>query len=318
MGRYLIRRLLMSIPLLLGISLILFLVIHLAPGGPMAIYAFDPDIDPEHLARIEERLGLNDPLHIQYLKWLRGVVTGEWGYSYRDQRPVTEVVLERFPNTVQLTLTSFIIAIGIAFPVGILTATRVGASGIRYIISALTLVLVSLPTFWLGLMAILLFAEKLRLIPTGGMYTIGAPFSWVDRLHHLLPPAVVLATPRVASWMRFTHSGMVEVMQEDYIRTARAKGLAERTVVYRHALRNVMITLVTLLGLSLPALFSGALITEVIFSWPGNGRLLVDSMVRRDYPVMMGNFMIIALFVVGGNLLADITYGYLDPRIRYG
>jgi len=305
------------IPLLLGISLIGFLAIHLAPGGPLAIYAASRVVNAEQLAHLEEMLGLNDPLHIQYVKWLRGVIVGQWGYSYsRGGRPVTEVVLERLPNTIQLTLTSLIIAIGIAVPVGIFTATRAG-SAVRYVTNALTMTAVSMPTFWLGLMVILLLAERLRLIPSGGMYTIGAPFSLLDRLHHLAAPALVLATPRVAQWMRFTHSGMVEVMREDYIRTARAKGLTERMVLYRHALKNVMITLVALLGLSLPTLFSGAVVTEPVFSWPGNGRLLVEALIRRDYPVVMGSFMIIALLVVVGNLLADLTYGFLDPRIKY-
>lgn len=316
MGRYLIQRLLTSIPLLLGISVILFGLIHLAPGGPMAAYAFVPELEVEQLEAIKESLGLNDPLHIQYLKWLRGVVTGQWGYSYADGRAVTQVILERLPNTIQLTLASFLIAIGIGVPVGVFTATRAGR-GARYAANFFTMAAVSMPTFWVGLMVILFFAGTLRLIPSGGMYTIGTPFSIGDRLRHLVAPATVLATARLASFARYTHSSMVEVMLEDYIRTARAKGLAEKVVVYRHALKNVMITLVTLLGLSLPALFSGALITEAVFAWPGNGRLLVSSLVRRDYPLVMGNFMLIALLVVAGNLLADLAYGFLDPRIRY-
>lgn len=174
-----------------------------------------------------------------------------------------------------------------------------------------------MPTFWVGLMVILVFAGELRLIPSGGMKSIGEPFSIADRLRHLIAPAIVLATARLASFSRYTHSSMVEVMLEDYIRVARAKGLSERVVVLRHGLRNVMITLVTLMGLLLPALFAGALITEAVFSWPGNGRLLVDSLVRRDYPLVMGNFMVIALLVVMGNFLADLAYGILDPRIRY-
>ena len=316
MGQYLIRRLLTSIPLLLGISVLGFVILHLAPGGPMAVYAFAPNVDVKQLERIEEMFGLKEPLHIQYLKWLRGLISGQWGYSYRDGRPVTVVILERVPNTIQLTLASFVIALCVAIPAGILTATRAG-SIIRYATNALAMTAVSIPTFWLGLMVILFFAGRLRLVPSGGMYTIGAPFSLLDRLRHLIAPALVLATPRIAEWLRFTHSSMVEVMLEDYIRTARAKGLRARVILYRHALRNVMIVLVTLLGLSLPSLVSGALITEVVFSWPGNGRLLVESMLRRDYPVVMGNLMIIALLVVVGNLFADVAYGFLDPRVRY-
>jgi peptide/nickel transport system permease protein len=310
------RRLLMSVLVLFGISVVAFLMIHLAPGGPTAIYVVSPNIDARQLERIEELFGLNDPLHIQYVKWLGGVLTGEWGFSYRDGRPVMDVILERVPNTVQLTLASLIVAIGVGVPVGIFTAARAGTVA-RWVANVLTMTAISMPTFWMGLMVILLFSERLGLIPSGGMFTIGAEFSLADRLRHLVAPALVLGTPSVAIWWRYTHSGMVEVMLEDYIRTARAKGLAERVVTYRHALRNVLITLVTLAGLSLPNLFSGALVTEAVFSWPGNGRLLVESLVRRDYPVVMGNFMVIALLVVLGNLLADLSYALVDPRVRF-
>ncbi len=316
MGRYLVQRLITSIPLLLGISLILFGLIHLAPGGPMAAYAFVPNLTQDQVEAIKDSLGLNDPLYVQYLKWLQGVLTGDWGYSYTDGRPVAEIIFERLPNTLQLTGASFIIAIGIGIPIGIFTATRAGKT-VRYGVNFVTMGAVSMPTFWVGLMVILIFAGELRLIPSGGMKSIGEPFSITDRLRHLIAPAIVLATARLASFSRYTHSSMVEVMLEDFIRTARAKGLSERVVVFRHGLRNVMITLVTLMGLLLPALFSGALITEAIFAWPGNGRLLVDSLVRRDYLLVMVNFRVIALLVVMGNFLADLAYGILDPRIRY-
>jgi peptide/nickel transport system permease protein len=268
------------------------------------------------LEHIEEMLGLREPLHIQYLKWVKGVITGEWGFSYRDGRPATRVILERLPNTIELTLAAFLIAMALGIPIGVFTAGRAGTVA-RYVANVLTMTAISTPTFWSGLMVILLFAGRLRLIPSGGMYTIGAPFSLLDRLRYLIAPALVLGAPNVATWWRYTHSGMVEALLEDYIRTARAKGLSERVVLYRHALRNAMITLVTLAGLSLPNLFSGALVTEAVFSWPGNGRLLVESLVVRDYPVVMGSFMVIALLVVSGNLLADLAYGYLDPRVRY-
>lgn len=317
MGRFLIRRLLTSIPLLLSISIIAFTILHLAPGGPLAIYATTtPNITPEQLAQMEEELGLRDPLHIQYIKWLQGAATGHWGFSFVDGRPASSVVLERLPNTIQLTLASLLLAMALGVPIGIFTATRPNRL-VRYVTQVLTMFAVSMPTFWLGLMVILLFSETLGLLPSGGMSTIGAPFSISDRLLHLVAPAVVLATPRLAEWVRYTHSSMVEVMQEDYIRTARAKGLAEQIVRNRHALKNVAIVLVTLLGLSVPVLFSGALVTEAVFAWPGNGRLLVDSLIRRDYPVVMGSFMIIAVLVVVGNLLADLAYGWLDPRVRY-
>jgi peptide/nickel transport system permease protein len=219
------------------------------------------------------------------------------------------------PNTVTLTFSSMVVAIGVGVPVGIFTAARAGTIS-RWIANMLTMIAVSMPTFWTGLMVILLFSERLGLIPSGGMFTVGADFSIADRLKHLIAPALILGTPSIATWWRYTHSGMVEVMLEDYVRTARAKGLSERVITYGHALKNVLITLVTLAGLEMPRLFSGALVTEAVFAWPGNGRLLVESLIRRDYPVVMGNFMVIALLVVVGNLLADIAYGFVDPRVR--
>ena len=316
MRAFLVRRLLLTVLVLFGISIIAFSMIHLSPGGPTAIYTMSPNFDARQLERIEELLGLNDPLHVQYVKWRRGVLTGEWGFSYRDGRPVMDVILERVPNTVELTMASMNVAIGLGVPLRNFTAARAGTFA-RWIANMLTMTAISMPTFWLGLMVILLFSERLGLIPSGGMFTRGAEFSLWDRLHHLLAPALVLGTPSVATWWRYTHSGMVEVMMEDYVRTARAKGLSERIVTYRHALKNVLITLVTLAGLSLPNLFSGALVTEAVFAWPGNGRLLVEALVRRDYPVVMGNFMIIALLVVVGNLLADLSYALVDPRVRF-
>ncbi len=317
MSKYLVRRLAMSIPLLLGISIIAFSVIHLAPGGPTAVFAAStPNITPEQLSQMEEQLGLKQPFYIQYVKWLAGALRGQWGFSYVDGRPAIRVIAERLPNTLQLTVAALLIAMALGIPIGIFTATR-SSRLVRYVVQVLAMAAVSMPTFWLGLMVILVFSEGLGLLPSGGMYTIGAPFSLADRLRHLAAPAVVLAMPRLAEWVRYTHSSMVEVMQEDYVRTARAKGLAEGIVRYRHAFRNVLMILATLLGLSMPVLFSGALVTEAVFSWPGNGRLLVDSLVRRDYPVVMGSFMMIALVVVASNLLADLAYGLLDPRVRY-
>jgi peptide/nickel transport system permease protein len=312
---YLTRRLLMGVLVLFGLSIIAFTMMHLAPGGPTAVYAVCPNFDARQLERIEELLGLNEPAVVQYVKWLRGVLIGEWGVSYRDGRPVTQVIFERVPNTVTLTFSSMVVAIGVGVPVGIFTAARAGTIS-RWIANMLTMIAVSMPTFWTGLMVILLFSERLGLIPSGGMFTVGADFSIADRLRHLIAPALILGTPSIATWWRYTHSGMVEVMLEDYVRTARAKGLSERVITYGHALKNVLITLVTLAGLEMPRLFSGALVTEAVFAWPGNGRLLVESLIRRDYPVVMGNFMVIALLVVVGNLLADIAYGFVDPRVR--
>lgn len=313
MGRYILRRLLGAIPLLLGISILLFALIHLPPGGPADIYAGSPTASAADLARINENLGLNDPLPVQYLKWLRGILTGDWGVSYRDGRPVTTAILERLPATLQLMVTSLVIALVLAVPIGIYTATRATRLP-RYVINVLTMLGISVPTFWTGLMVIMFFAGRLGWIPSGGR---GRPGDLLDQAHHLLAPALVLALVSMAGFARYIHSSMLEVMNEDYIRTARAKGLPFRVVVWRHAFRNASIPVITLLGLEIPRLFSGALVTEVVFSWPGIGRLITESILGRNYPVLMGAFMLSAFLAVIGNLIADICYGLVNPQIRY-
>jgi peptide/nickel transport system permease protein len=314
MGRFIVRRLLTAIPLLLGISLVLFTLIHLAPGGPSDIYADNPTVRAQDLAQMEDNLGLNDPLPVQYVKWLRGMVVGDWGNSYKDGRAVTAALGERLPATLELMGASALFAIICAIPIGIFTATR-ARSWSRYVVNTITMLGISIPTFWTGMMVILLFAVRLDWLPTGGRG--GEDWAVVDRLRHLIGPAVVLGAVSVASWARYIHSSMIEVMQADYIRTARAKGLVERSVVLRHAFRNASIPFITLLGLQLPQLFSGALVTEVIFSWPGLGRLITESITGRNYPVLMGAFMLSSLMVVLGSLIADILYSLVNPQIRY-
>lgn len=311
MARYVLRRLILAIPLLFGISIVLFALVHLPPGGPADIYAGAPGVTAEDLARIQENLGLNEPLPVQYLKWLRGTLSGDWGRSYKDGRPVTQAILERLPATLELMVASSVIAIVLAIPIGLYTATR-RRSASRYVVNAFTMLGISVPTFWTGLMVILIFAGQLGWIPTGGRGTDGL----VDRLHHLIAPALVLASVNVAGWARYIHSSMIEVMQADYIRTARAKGLRERVVVLNHGFRNASIPVITLLGLEIPKLVSGALVTEVVFSWPGLGRLITESILGRNFPVLMGAFMLAAILVVLGNLLADLLYGAVNPQIR--
>jgi len=312
-GAYIVRRLLGAIPLLLGISIILFLLIHLPPGGPADIYAGSPTVSAADLAQMQENLGLNDPLPVQYAKWLGGMLTGNWGNSYKDGRPVTQAVLERLPATLQLMGASLFIAIVLAVPIGLYTSTRATRFP-RYLVNVLTMLGISVPTFWTGLMAILFFGGRLGWIPTGGRGQAGEP---LDQLHHLITPALVLALVSTAGFARYIHSSMIEVMQADYVRTARAKGIRARGVVLRHAFRNASIPVITLLGLEVPRLFSGALVTEVIFSWPGIGRLITESVLGRNYPVLMGTFMLSAVMVIIGNLLADIGYGLANPQIRY-
>jgi peptide/nickel transport system permease protein len=316
MGRFLVRRLLQAVPTLLAVSVVIFAIIHLAPGGPMAIYATNPNVDQAELERIEERLGLNDPLPVQYVKWLAGMATGNWGISYKFGRDVKGVLGERLWNSVQLVAASLIIALVFSIPFGIFSALNRNR-GVQYVSNAIAMLGVSIPTFWLGMVVLLLFSVKTRIIPTGGMMTIGLEgFHPWDRLRHLIPPAAVLATLYIAGWSRYVRSSMLEVICQDYIRTARAKGLKERVVTNRHALKNALLPLITLVGLQAGRLIGGAMITEVVFAWPGMGRLLAESLSGRDYPVLMASFMLMSMLVIVGNLAADVGYGMVDPRIR--
>mgnify|MGYP005840399001 CR=1 FL=1 len=313
--RYIARRLLQMIPTLLTISVVIFAIIHLAPGGPMAIYAASPNVSPQDLEAIEIRLGLRDPLPIQYTKWLRGMLVGDWGLSYKYARPAFQVVAERAANTIQLMLATLAIALAVSVPFGVLSATSPRRS-VQYASSIISMLGISIPTFWLGIMILLVFSVKVRIIPSGGMATIGQGFNLIDRLHHVIAPACVLATLRIAGWSRYVRSSMLEVMAQDYVRTARGKGLSERAVLYRHQLKNALIPLITLVGLEGGQLLGGAMITEVVFSWPGMGRLLAESLAGRDYPVLMGAFTMMAALVVLGNLAADVGYAAVDPRVR--
>ena len=314
MGPFLIRRLLAAIPTLLAVSVVVFLLLHAAPGGPMAVYANNPNVDPEDLKRLEQSLGLHDPYPVQYAKWLGSMLTGNWGVSYKYARPVSAILGERLAATLQLVFVSLVIAAAVAIPIGVLGA--VARPAVQRVIGAVSMLGVSVPTFWLGIVLLLLLSVKVRLLPSGGMATIGAEFSVADRLWHLVAPAAVLATLEIAGWSRYLRSMLLESLGQDYIRTARAKGLAEWSIVLRHALRNALLPLITLLGLQGGRLVGGALITETVFSWPGMGRLLVESLAARDYPVLMAAFMLMSLLVIAGNLAADLTYGAADPRIR--
>lgn len=316
MSRYLVRRLLQAIPTLWAVSIVMFGIVHLAPGGPMAMYATDPNVDQAELERIEERLGLNDPLPIQYVKWLKGMLTGDWGLSYKFGRKVSAVLGDRIWPSIQLVAASLVIALVFSIPFGIFSALYRNRF-VQYISNTVAMLGVSIPTFWLGMVILLVFSVRIRIIPSGGMMSIGIEGVNVwDRLYHLVPPAVVLATLHIAGWSRYVRSSMLEVVGQDYIRTARSKGLAERTVVYRHALKNALLPLITLVGLQGGRLIGGAMITEVVFAWPGMGRLLAESLSGRDYPVLMASFMLMSVLVVVGNIMADLGYGVVDPRIR--
>lgn len=315
MGQYILRRLLQTIPILLGVSVIIFVIVHSTPGNPYA-YLFGPRTDAKMKQELMERMGFNDPLPVQYVRWLGETLQGNLGYSIRSQQPVTGLLAKAIPNTLILTGAAFVLALLLAIPIGVISATR-QYSLLDYGVTAFAFFGISLPGFFSALIMVYLFAVKWPLLPMNGITTPGQPWSVVDLLYHLILPAVTLGLRDMASYARFTRSSMLEVMRQDYVRTARAKGLAERVVVYKHALRNGMIPVITLLGFSLPALFGGAIIIETIFSWPGMGLLSFSAVGNRDYSILMTTNMFFAFLVIIGNLVADILYAVVDPRIRY-
>jgi peptide/nickel transport system permease protein len=303
--------------MMVGISLLLFVVIHLPPGGPEDVYLVGSStMSSADAATIRTQLGLDDPLALQYLKWLNGTVQGDWGRSFKDGRPAREVVFERLPASVELGSTAVVAAVLVAVPSGLAMAARRSVAE-RFAMSLLTVLGMSAPPFWLALMLIVWLSVRLGLIPTGGTATIGAPWSLTDALQHLVGPALVVSVSYIAAWSRYVRSSVLEVLREDYVRTARAKGLPERVVLFRHCLRNSLLPLITMLGAQLPQVLSTMVAVEVVFSWPGLGRLLVTSLLGRDYPVLMGAFLLLALLVILGNLFADMAYAVVDPRIRY-
>jgi peptide/nickel transport system permease protein len=311
--RFLVQRLAQMAVLLVVVSMIAFGVLHMAPGGPMSQFAMNGNMSAEDLARLAHQLGLDRPIPEQYVEWLRHLVVGDWGRSYRDSQPVLTIVLSRLPATFELTIAAATLAIATGTCIGILGAVRRG--GVFDTLSTVgAMVALSLPTFWFGLVVIFVFAVRLGWLPAGGQFTIGDG-SAIDYLHHLIAPSVVLALVSVAIWSRYMRASMLEVIGQDFIRTARAKGLPPRIVILHHAARNALLPMITVAGLHLPTLLSGALVTETIFSWPGMGRLFLDSLDFRDYPVVMGVLIFSALMVLLGNLVADILYSLVDPRI---
>ena len=289
---------------------------QLLPGGPLAAYENNPEISQEDIERLRHEMGLDRPIHIQYFSWLKNFVVGDWGYSFATKRPVLTEIWERLPNTIYLTGFSLIVALLIAIPAGIISATR-QYSIFDHITTTLTYVGRSMPVYYSGLLLIIIFSIWLRWFPSGGMHTLGEEFSLIDSLMHLFLPMLSLSTLIAAKYVRFLRTSMLEVIHQDYIRTAAAKGLNEKVIIYKHAFRNAAIPLVTVVAIDLPVLFAGALFTETVYSWPGMGRLFVDSATRFDYSIVMGIVAAIAFLVVISNLIADIIYGILDPRITY-
>lgn len=313
---YVFRRLLGAIPLLLGISLILFTIVHLAPGGPLDMYAENPAVSKEALQQIAVAYGLDKPVPVQYLMWLKSMLVGDWGYSIRTGRPVFSEIVLRLGPTLELGGLALLISLFLAVPLGIISAARRGSK----LDSGLTMVSfagISTPVFWLALLLQLLFSVQLGWLPSAGYKSIGDG-SFLDRLAHIVMPTAVLSLATIASWSRFIRSGMIDVLNQDYIRTAYAKGRSERGVIVLHALRNAMIPAVTVIAVDFASVISGAVITETVFAWPGIGRLFMESMDGRDYPMLMGLMMMGSVGIVLANIIADLAYAALDPRIRYG
>jgi peptide/nickel transport system permease protein len=315
MGSYIAQRAVQAAILLLLVSLVGYAIMSFAPGGPLAVYLHNPQVTPEKIELLRHQLGLDRPWYLRYVTWLTGLASGHWGYSYYTGRPVLEMIDERLPATVMLMVSAFTLAIVLSFPLGVLAATHKYSWGDN-LLSFGSFFVWAMPTFWFGLMLQMALAVRWHLLPVAGMHQIDDQSVW-DLLRHLAMPAMVLGIGSIASWSRYLRSGMLEVLGQDYVRTAYAKGLPARRVVNRHVLRNSLIPIVTIMGLDLHVLFSGAVITESIFGWPGMGRLFLAALNNRDYPLQMAGLMISAALLIGGNLVADLTYAALDPRIRY-
>jgi peptide/nickel transport system permease protein len=316
MTTYIGRRVLQMIPLVIGISVVLFAVIQAAPGGPEgALLESGRFIDPQVIEAYRERLGVDQPVPVQYVRWLASALSGDLGVSFSTTRPVAEMILERLPATLELMAAAFLLAAILAIALGIFSAIR-QYSLFDYFGTGLSFVGIAMPVFWFALILQLLFGVWLGWLPVAGTETVGAS-SLGDHLLHLILPAVVLSFRYVAGWSRYLRSSLLGALRSDYVRTARAKGLSESAVVGIHAVRNALIPLISIMALNLAALFSGAVITETVFAWPGIGRMFVQAMFSRDYPLLMGILMMGSVMVVVFNLVADVLYGILDPRIRY-
>ncbi|MFP8890566.1 ABC transporter permease [Natrialbaceae archaeon A-CW2] len=312
MLKYIIRRLLVMIPVLFGVTVVISSLIYMTPGNPARI-ALGQDADPESVRALEEQMGLNQPPHIRYLEWVQSALQGDFGYSLQTGRSVTVLMLERLPATMELVLASMVIMLVIALPLGVISAVRqhewVDNASMLFAIAW-----ISMPSFWLGLMLIMLFSVRWGWFPISGR---GGAIVSLTAASYLILPAVANGARRAGLLTRMTRSAMLEILNEDYIRTARGKGIGEKSVIYTHAMKNAMIPVITLIGLQVPLLFSASVIIEIVFAWPGMGRLLVDAVFQRDYPVVQGTVFMYAVIVMFANLFVDLLYGFFDPRISY-
>lgn len=315
---YFLRRLLGLVPTLLLITLVTFLMVRLAPGDPLTFYAAG-DVDPRELAHLARQWGLDEPLPVQYWRWTSNFLRGDLGHSYMYNQPVGQLLAQYLPASTLLAGAALLLSLALGILLGLAAAVRPGGT-VDKVVSGFSLAGLSLPTFWLGLLAIWLFSVRLGWLPSFGMSDVAVTTGWRGALsagRHLLMPAGVLALAGAASYSRYVRASLLEQSQADYLRTARAQGLSPWAVLYRHGLKNALLPLVTVVAMDLPLLLSGALVTEQIFGWPGLGWFTWQSLLRRDYPVIMGALALAALFTMGSNLLADLAYRLLDPRVGY-
>lgn len=344
MATYIFRRLIQTIGLLFLLSIILFTLVNVAPGGPLSAYG-GRRIRPEKIEILKRQFGLDQPLPVQYVYWLagndwkqvdtdgdgindspgtrKGILRGDFGFSYRTREPVLEEIGLRLPNTITLMGITMLVALVIAIPIGIYSAIK-QYSIFDFFATTFSFAGQAVPEFWLGLLLILIFYAWLNnpvtgepLLPPGGMSSLESGFSLSDRISHLVLPVLTGALGWIAWYSRFLRSSLLEILPQNFLRSARARGLPERRVIYKHALSNAMIPIVTLLAIDLPYIFTGAVLIETIFAWPGMGRLYYQAALERDYPLLMAVLIIGAAFIILSNLLADILYAYLDPRVRY-
>ncbi len=324
MGWYILKRLLQAIPLLLGIITVTFFIVRLAPGDPMDIYLEaegQGQIDPQVIELLRQKYGLDQPIHIQYVKWVANVARGDLGESFRYRRPVSQLLAEAIPYTLQLTILAVLLDALVGISLGIISAVK-QYSALDKVVTLGSLIIYAIPGFWLALMLVLVFSVNLGWLPTSQTRSMDYDFLsfWgklLDRLWHLVLPVFVLGVASAAGTARYMRNRLLEVLNEEYVLSARARGFRERVVILKHALRNALIPIVTIYGLALPFLLGGAVIIETIFAWPGMGRMAVEAVSGRDYPLIMATTTVAAVLTVLGNLLADITYVSVDPRVSY-
>jgi len=344
MTKYIIRRLIQAIPTMFGITLISYVIMALAPGGPVAAMTYNPKFTPQERRALAEKLGVNDPIWVQYVRWLigdewrlievkdeegnvigtergtnLGILRGDFGRSFTANKPAMDVILEKIPATLELAVIAFMIGLLIGIPIGTLAAVRQGGA-FDQITRVMAVLLSAVPGFWLGLILLLIFGSWLQILPMGNRFplTLTGDFTVLDRVKHLFLPVLVLATGDIALYSRFMRAAVLDVLTQDYIRTAKSKGVSDRIVWFKHASRNALIPIATIVGPAIPALIGGSLIVEQIFSWPGMGRLAFSAVQQQDYPVVMGTVLLAGAATILGYLLTDILYALTDPRVRLG